>query len=178
MASTMSLNISLQKKNRGFTLIELVVVLFILSLMAVLIVPRLPSTQSEELKSSAKTVASTIRYLQNRAVTSSSRYFLKIEPAKNSMEVLEYALDGATNRPSDSLLNKKILSDSVEIKDIFTSRNGKVNDGEIRIEPTKAGIRDFTIIHLANKKGENYTIMIFPSSGKVAIYDDYRESPL
>ena len=88
------------------------------------------------------------------------------------------ASDGTTSEPKDTLLRKKILSDDIEVKDVFTSRNGKLNDGEIRIEPTKAGVRDFTVIHLANKKGENYTVMIFPSSGKASIYDDYRESPL
>ncbi len=56
----------------GFTLIEIVVVMVIIGMVMMLVLPRLPSSDQENLKISARTLASTIRYMQERAATSRS----------------------------------------------------------------------------------------------------------
>ena len=70
---------------RGFTLIELVVVLAIIGMLMALVLPRLPSTESENLKVSARTLASTLRYLQARAATGRKTYYLLMEPGTENI---------------------------------------------------------------------------------------------
>ncbi|HEY5523359.1 MAG TPA: prepilin-type N-terminal cleavage/methylation domain-containing protein, partial [Desulfuromonadaceae bacterium] len=50
----------------GFTLIEIMVVLVIIGMVMMLVLPRLPSSDQENLKISARTLASTLRYIQER----------------------------------------------------------------------------------------------------------------
>ncbi len=54
--------------NAGFTLLELIVVLLLVSLIAALIFPRLPSSQASDLRNSARQLAVLMRYLEERAV--------------------------------------------------------------------------------------------------------------
>jgi general secretion pathway protein H len=56
----------------GYTLIEIAIVMAIIGMVMLLVVPRLPSSDQENLKISARTLASTLRYLQERAATSRS----------------------------------------------------------------------------------------------------------
>ena len=92
----MSLNIRklLPSGVRGFTLIEIAVVLAIVGMVLMLVIPRLPSSESENLKVSARTLASVLRYVQERAAATQTRYFLRLEPEKDGISVRESTADG------------------------------------------------------------------------------------
>ena len=92
---------------RGFTLIEIVVVLVIISMAMMIVITRLPSSESENLKSSARTLASTLRYLQDRAATGRTTYYLRMEPGTDTVKVLEAAADGSEKEPGDPLLQQR-----------------------------------------------------------------------
>ena len=79
---------------RGFTLIEIAVVLAIIGMVLMLVLPRLPSSEKENLKVSARTLASTLRYMQDRAATARTTYYLRMEPGTDSVKVLEATADG------------------------------------------------------------------------------------
>ncbi|MCK5541759.1 MAG: prepilin-type N-terminal cleavage/methylation domain-containing protein [Desulfobacterales bacterium] len=60
----------LRLTNRGFTLLELLVVLIIISLMAVLVAPNLAGFLSGmNLKTAAKKISAALRYAQSRAIS-------------------------------------------------------------------------------------------------------------
>jgi prepilin-type N-terminal cleavage/methylation domain-containing protein len=72
---------------RGFTLLEIVVVLVIIGMVMTLIIPRLPNSERENLKISARTLASTLRYLQDRGATTGTTYYLHMEPGTDNVKV-------------------------------------------------------------------------------------------
>ncbi|MDD2580393.1 MAG: prepilin-type N-terminal cleavage/methylation domain-containing protein [Desulfuromonadaceae bacterium] len=161
----------------GFTLIEIVIVMVIISMVMMLVIPRLPSSDEENLKISARTLVSTIRYLQERAATSRTGYYMTLAPGTESLKISEIAADGSGNEPSDPLLQKSPIKEGIIITDVVIPRIGKVTDGQLRVDVGMGGIRDFVTIHLRSAGGKFWTVMSFPSGGKVKAYEGYIEDP-
>ncbi len=163
---------------RGFTLIEIVVVLLIIGMVMMLVVPRLPSSDSENLKISARTLAATLRYVQDRSATGRTNYYLKIEPGTGTITVLEAGVDGSEKEPGDPLLQKRSVKEGIIVADVVIPRLGKLNEGQVRLDIAAGGLRDFVTIHLRSADSKFWTVMAFPSSGKVKVYEGYQEEAL
>lgn len=161
----------------GFTLIEIVVVMVIISMVLLLVLPRLPSSDQENLKISARTLASTLRYMQERAATTRTGYYLTLAPGTESVKIVEVGSDGSTKEPSDPLLQKTPVKEGVVVADVRIPRLGKVSDGQLRLDVGMGGVRDFITIHLRSATGQFWTVMAFPSGGKVKVYEGYLEDP-
>lgn len=163
---------------RGFTLIEMVVVLAIIGMVMMLVIPRFPSTEHENLKSSARTLAATLRYMQDRASTGSTTYYLHLEPGTDTVKVMEAAPDSGEKEPTDPLLQQRPVKEGIVVADVVIPRLGKVTEGEVRLDVGMGGLRDFVAIHLRSSDGKFWTVMAFPSSGKVKVYEGYQEEAL
>ncbi len=161
----------------GFTLIEIAVVMVIISIVMLLVIPRLPSSDQENLKISARTLASTLRYTQERAATSRTGYYLTLVPGSESVKIFEIGVDGSAKEPSDPLLQKSPVKEGVVVADVRIPRLGKVSDGQVRVDVGVAGVRDFVTIHLLSTSGQYWTVMVFPSGGKVKAFEGYHEDP-
>ncbi len=166
------------KKTSGFTLIEIAVVLAIIGMVMLLVLPRLPSAESENLKTSARTLATTLRYMQDRAATGRTLFFLRMEPGTDSVQVLEAAADGSEKAPDDPLLRKRPVKEGIQVADVVIPRLGKISDGQLRLEVGMSGLRDFAVIHLRSPDNSFWTVMAFPAGGKVKVYQGYQEDPL
>jgi general secretion pathway protein H len=163
---------------RGFTLIEIAVVLVIIGMVLTLVLPRLPSSEQENLKISARTLASTLRYMQDRAATGRTIYYLRLEPGTDDVKVLEAAADGGEKEPLDPLLRKRPVKEGIVVADVMIPRLGKVNNGKLRLDIGNGGLRDFVVIHLRSPDDKFWTVMAFPASGKVKVFDGYQEEAL
>lgn len=161
----------------GFTLIEIAVVMVIIGMVLMLVVPRLPSSDQENLKISARTLASTLRYMQERASTSRVGYFLELAPGTESVKIIEVGGDGSTKEPTDPLLQRSPVKGGITVADVRIPRIGKVSDGQFRVEVGMGGLRDFVTIHLRSVNGQFWTVMAFPSGGKVKAFEGYLEDP-
>lgn len=161
----------------GFTLIELAVVMAVISMVMLLVIPRLPASDQENLKISARTLASTLRYMQERAASSRTAYYLSLSPGTESIKIVEIGGDGSAKEPSDPLLQKSPVQEGVVVADVRIPRLGKVSDGQLRVDVGVAGVRDFVTIHLRSTGGQFWTVMAFPSGGKVKVYEGYHEEP-
>jgi general secretion pathway protein H len=161
----------------GFTLIEIAIVMAIIGMVMLLVIPRLPSSDQENLKISARTLASTLRYIQERAATSRTMYALILAPGTESVKIVEVGQDGSDRDPSDTLLLKSAVKDGIQVADVRIPRLGKVSEGQLRVDVGVGGVRDFVTIHLRSASGQFWTVMAFPSGGKVKAYEGYLEDP-
>lgn len=160
----------------GFTLVELAVVLFILGLAAALVAPRLPSSASADLNRSADAVAALLRSIDQEAVVTKKRFRLRFLPGTGAMAVMEQR-GGELVPPGDPLLSRSPLRGEVIVEEVRTASLGGVRSGELSIDVGTGGIAEFLAIHLS--AGElRRTVMAYPLSGRVAIFDGYREQPL
>lgn len=160
----------------GFTLVELAVVLFILGLAAALVAPRLPSTASADLDRSADAVAALLRRVDQEAVVTKKRFRLRILPGTGELALMEKRGDEYLP-PTDPHLARSPLKGEVIVEEIRTPSLGEVRSGEISIEIGSGGIGEFLALHLASGERRR-TVMAYPLSGRVAIFDGYREQPL
>jgi type II secretion system protein H len=82
-----------QNEKQGFSLIEVVVVLFIISLSIALVAPSLSRFSSTvELKASAKKISAILRYYRSEAVHRGKVYQILFDPNLNELRVLPIAL--------------------------------------------------------------------------------------
>lgn len=162
----------------GYTLIEIAVVLALIGMVMMLVMPRLPSSDKENLKISARTLASTLRYLQERAATARTGYYLSLEPGTDGAKIFEIGADGGGKEPTDPLLQKPSLKENIQVADVVVPRLGKVTDGQLRLDVGMGGLRDFVVIHLRSPAGQFWTVMAFPAGGKVKVYEGYQDEPL
>lgn len=82
--------LSRRRRDRsGFTLLELIVVLVIISLMSALIVPRLTGPMSNlELKTAAKKMAASLRYARSQAAAEKRTYVAVFDLDNNRLVIL------------------------------------------------------------------------------------------
>lgn len=165
------------RNSSGFTLIEIVVVMVIIGMVMMLVLPRLPATEGENLKVSARTLAATLRYLQERAATSKSGYHLSLAPGTETIRIMEAGADGSGRTPTDPLLQKSPLKEGIQLADVVVPRLGKIVDGQLRLDLGVSGFREFVTFHLRSPDGKFWTVMAFPAGGKVKLYEGYQEQP-
>ncbi|HOI15958.1 MAG TPA: prepilin-type N-terminal cleavage/methylation domain-containing protein [Geobacteraceae bacterium] len=163
----------------GFTLIELTVVIFILGLVALLVVPRLPFAQERDLGTTARTFAGTLRYLQNHAISTKMYYRLRIRILDGAMEVMRVLPEDEEVAVTDPALMKLALREGVEFADITTSRLGKISEGEAAIDFSPLGADEFLLFHLKSQAGSRFfTVALYPGSGRVEVLEGYQEGTL
>ncbi len=107
----------------GFTLLELLAVLFIMALVAAFVVPSLGGGAAIELKSAARTLAAGLRHTRNRALNDNRSAALDLDVAKREFRL-----------PGEQRARK--LPERIDIV-LFTARSEQQDDqrGAIRFFP-------------------------------------------
>jgi len=160
---------------RGVTLIELSAVLLIVAVILAFFTPQFRDLTEYQIKSSSRRLAGTIKYLFTEAAIRHTYYRLNYD-LKNGEYWVTY-LDEAKQFKDDlSIFSSRVrLPGSIHFEDIVTQSQGKVYEGETFTQFFPHGWVEETIIHLGDKRGRNYSLLIMPLSGKVRIYDRYVE---
>ena len=153
---------------------EMVVVIFILGLAALLVFPLLPSTDASNLKDSARRLATVIRYLGERSVTTKTPYRMNLDISGGGVTVKKI-VNGEETTPEDPFFSRGILADGVSIEDIEIPRLGKVAEGVFNVGFGVAGLDDFLVIHLKGTKGGEFTVTALPQGGRVEVLEGYQE---
>jgi general secretion pathway protein H len=161
----------------GFTLIEMAVVIVIISLVAVIVLPLLPSTGAAELKNSARRLSTVVRYLGERSVTTKTPYRMRLD-LNDSTIVIKKMAGGEETTPEDPFFSRNILDDGVSIEDIEIQRLGKLAEGVINLDFGVAGLGEFIVIHLKGGREGHFTVTAFPYGGRVEVLEGYQEISL
>jgi prepilin-type N-terminal cleavage/methylation domain-containing protein len=160
--------------NRGFTLLELVVVIGLLGLMLVVTVPRFRQTlTTNELKASARKIIGLVREVRDRAIRDHKDYRLHIDIGANRFWVVA---DGAT--VEDTTLAKENglgLPAGVRVLDVWLQSRGKQTAGEVVIRFSRKGYIEQSIFHLGADDGDRISLLLTPFLGEIKIYDGYHE---
>ena len=152
--------------NKGFTLIELSLIILLIGVILVFALPKLDNIWDTKLRTAARRLSGTIQSLFDESVLKKKPYQIVFDITNRSYsisasEVVEIA--------------KKVnLPDKIFIKDIVTPTEGRITDGTVPIRFYPDGFVEKNIIHLSDGK-KDYTLVTTPLTGKVKIMEGYVE---
>ena len=162
----------LNKKNSGYTLIELVVVITLISIMLFFAIPRFQGTVlTDSTKKFSRWIITTIRSLKAAAVRDQKRYILNVSLDSGKLWVTRDAMS------EEELQNARqdgySLPEDVRIVDIEFPFKGKITDGQVEINFYKADYSDKVMIHIENNRRKQLSFLIEPFLPGAKLYEEY-----
>jgi len=158
----------------GFTLVEIVVVMVLVSLFMVFSVPLFSNIGTSSLGTSARRLSGTIKYLFNESAISGLEYRLVYDLDQGTYRAQVLQADGELVDDPDQG-REAALKGSVRFKDLEVPGRGKFSAGQVTIRLHPSGWVEETIIHLDDSSDEMMTLRVMPLTGTTEIFDGYRE---
>ncbi|MBS1113380.1 MAG: ral secretion pathway protein [Nitrospirae bacterium] len=152
-----TLRSKLDTSPKGLTLLELIVALFLISLITAVVLPSFAGFGERKLKSEAREVASILRFVHDSALSRKETYWIKFDLDGNV--VGWKGPEGEKTKRFDNITS------------ITTQSTGTVSRGEVTIFIEPLGLRENISVHMGTGD-ENMTITINHLSGKVKIKEE------
>jgi len=143
--------------NKAFTLLELVVIIFILSLFLAISFPSFSLQKDGRLKSEAGHIASILRYLNDSAISTKVTYAVNIN--FNEKTIHYKGPDGEKVEKIDNLSR------------VTTQSKGNVSNGEVTVFLSPAGAGENFSIHLMGTES-SMAVVFNALSGRVKVLVD------
>lgn len=158
----------------GFTLVEIVVVMMLISLFMVLSIPLFGNIGTSSLDSSARRLSGTIKYLFNESAMSGLEYRLiyDLDQSLYRAQILE-AGGELVDAPDQG--RQAALKGAIRFKDVKVPGRGKFTAGQVTTHIDPSGWVEETILHLDDGDGGMLTLRVMSLTGTTEIYQGYRE---
>jgi prepilin-type N-terminal cleavage/methylation domain-containing protein len=162
-------------EDKGFTLIELTVIIVILGIMLTLIIPRLGEFGEANLKRSARHLTGMVRFLKDESQARKDTYRLQFDiPAGHYWTEVWTPLSDKTaefRRFQSEMGSEGILSGNTTFQDIKVSSH----PDEAYIEFTPDGWVESAYIHIKDSDGKPFTLIVKPLTGDTELREGYLE---
>lgn len=159
---------------KGYTLIELIVVMVLIGLMTALTVPRFRyAFLTDNLKTTARKLVGVAKGLRSEAVREHKTFVLHFDLESN-----RFWIDRPGMTEEELLLAREKASSlprGVRILDVWLTGKGKKVAGETAIRFNKNGYVQQSVIHLGADDGREFTLVISPFLRKVKVIENYVE---
>lgn len=157
--------------DRGFTLIELVMVMVIIAIAIGVVLPRMPNLTGTEMDRSARKIGMMTRLVRDRAVTLRRYYRLDIDLEGSRMSALYFGPE--ENYIDDDQVRSLTLPEPLYFRDVVTDRGGKRIEGVAEVHFSPKGMIEPVVIHLADRDGNTLSILPDVLGGEIQMVDDY-----
>ncbi len=158
---------------RGFTLLELSIVIILLGLFASFTVPLLNRFNRDDLAWSARRIAGAVQFLYNEAAISGREHRLAIELGENRLSVEVIEKDGEAIR-LEHWGKKLALPEDIRIKDVQVTGRGQIATGSATIRFLPGGYLEKSLLHLTDQT-RDLTLLFNPFTGATEIREGYYE---
>ncbi len=156
---------------RGYTLIELIVVLVLLGLMLGLAVPKFrQAVLSDSLNATSLRIIGLVENLRERAISDQVSYVLHLDMREKKLWT--FASDASEEEQETARERAHQLPADVKIEDIWSWSSGKLYD-EATIHFSKKGYIEQSMIHLQSEDGRQLSLELTPFLGSIKIHDGY-----
>ncbi len=161
-----------RKLSRGYTLIELSLIILLIGVILVFVLPKLDNLGDAKLRTTARQLAGKIQSLYDESVLKKKPYQLVFDITNRTYSFSEMN-EEESSVISDSA-HETTLSDKVYIKDIVMEADGKITEGKVVIRFYPDGYVEKNTIHISDGK-KDFTLLTAPLTGKVKISEGYVE---
>jgi prepilin-type N-terminal cleavage/methylation domain-containing protein len=162
----------MNKKGNGFTLIELIVVMLLISILLAVAIPRFESGILEDpIKKISRWMISTTRFLRSQAIQHQKLQSLVIDMDNSKLWVIDESMDEQTLTTAAEKAFK--LPGAIRIVDVQFPQRDRMNSGTIEIHFYPAGYSDRSIIHLEDDDAHRFSIMVEPLLPKVKFFNEW-----
>ena len=144
---------------------EIIVVMFVISVVMMAAMPNFLALSDEPLKREAMRLASLIRYENDQAVTRKEIHQIRFYLDRDSWTVI--VLDGKPDRSGH-------LDHNVRFMDIVTPSRGKIDRGTETVIFTPEGLTDPAVIHV-EREDQQFSIIIHPYAANVETHEGYQQ---
>jgi len=153
----------------GFTLTEMVVVVFILGLFAAFTLPRLGDLGELKLNRSATHIAHTITYLYSQAAANHLMVRMDFNFASGKYIASVVNKQGEFEPTRFPLFTSGRLGDGISVKRFTTMFGGPATGGEAHLHLMPEGFAEKAVIVLKDASGREVSLVVDPLTGKVRI---------
>lgn len=154
----------------GFTLIEILVVLFLIVLIASVIGPKLDLKKRMGMKDVARKLVTESRVLYWQAVSSQKMIRLYYDLDRGTVTAFQIEPNGQKKQLTVAGSHPWKMPDKCRIDRITTLHQGKVDSGKTFTQFFPTGAVEPTTIHLAGEMDRSLTLVFSPLNGKVHVY--------
>ena len=145
----------------GFTLIELIVVVSLISLMLFFAIPRLSNDfLANDLNAASRWIILKIRVLKDQAYQEQKHYILHLDMSTDRLWVSDASM--TEEDLEKAALEAYQLPENVKLIDVEYPHLGKITTGEAEIMFFENGYSQKALIHLANNANDIRTFVIEP----------------
>jgi prepilin-type N-terminal cleavage/methylation domain-containing protein len=164
----------------GFTLLELLLTLFIIGLLVTVLLPRFGDIGGARLESSARRLAALVRYLNGEAAFSGHIYRIRYDLGEHSyaVQVLVPSHEASEFVADPSPMSQPVkLPSGISFADIRVPQAGRMNTGQVFTHFYPHGYVDPTVVHLQDQRARMMTVVIPPITGEAKVYEGYVDGP-
>ena len=159
-------------RNKGYTIIELIVVIFIIGIMLALSMPRFRyAVLTDNLTSTVRRFNGLVKGVRSEAIRKQKAYVLCLDLESNRLWVDSNSMNQEERQAAQE--RAFVLPDGVTVMDVWRREAGKQAHGEATIYFSKKGYIEHTVIHLGADDGRRFTLVLSPFLGTVKSYDKY-----
>lgn len=178
-----------EKWNKGFTLLEIIIVMVIISILGLLIIPRMSgifNTKRNNFLILTATIAKTFddSYLSNRQnilivhlhepnSDSEEEQESEILSRTNGISVVNLDSKGLLTDSKNKILKYREFPDSFKIEEVLLSTGEPVATGNVLIPFYPEGYSDNVIIHILINDEERWSVRIFKMRKEPEIINGY-----
>ncbi len=161
--------------SKGFTLIELTILLVIMGVLLALVLPRLGDIGDANLKRSARHLTSMIRLLRDEAQAKKTVYRLRFDIQANrywaETEVVTGDRTVEFQRVTDTISAQASLAGSTTFRDVEVA--GHPDEPYIQFTPD--GWVESAVIHLRDADDRDFSLFVMPLTGETELRQGYIE---
>ena len=155
----------------GFTLVELLVVILLLSLISVISLPLMGNRSDGDERLLLRRIAGTVKQLYNEATLTRDEHLLTFDLNRNSL--LSFRLRSSSGGVEKVPLGGELMLTPLQIKQIDVKGKGTFLTGQVSVRIFPLGWMEQTSLLLRKENGSEVELVFSPLTGSITINDEY-----